>query len=248
MRLLLVGHDVALWDDLESALASACHVADWVVDAAAADAALGVQDYGAVLLQIRHLDRTPTGLAALRILRERHCDVPLIGVVIGGGVRERVQVLDNGADDCVAHPVSVVELCARLRALRRRLAGRKDPLLSHGPLVLDTNGHTVRLAGRPVDLSRKEFALLQVLMENPGRVLSRRQLEGALYCWRDELGSNAIEVHVHHLRKKLGARMIRTVRGVGYVLEPPRAPEPSCPGAEARSGSLRGPVRGAAPG
>jgi DNA-binding response OmpR family regulator len=144
--------------------------------------------------------------------------LPVLILTARDATGDKIAGLDSGADDYVVKPIDLDELAARVRALARRTAGRAAPLLEHRDLVLDPAARLVTRSGEPVDLSVREFALLQTLLENRGRVLTRAQLEGSLYGWRDEPDSNALEVHVHHLRKKLGADLIKTLRGVGYMV------------------------------
>ncbi len=217
MRLLLVEDDSLLGDGIRTVLGQSGWTLDWVQDGASADEALQSTEYAVVLLDLS-LPRL-SGLEVLRRLRSRGDHVPVLVISARDQVPDRVSALDRGADDYVVKPFDVDELCARVRALRRRASGEAAPLLRSGPLVLDPASWQVMLKGEPVSLSRKEFALLQRLMQSPGRVFARQSLEEALYGWGEEVASNAIEVHVHHLRKKLGAGLIRTVRGVGYVLE-----------------------------
>jgi two-component system OmpR family response regulator/two-component system response regulator QseB len=144
--------------------------------------------------------------------------MPILILTARDATGDKVAGLDSGADDFLVKPIDLDELTARIRALTRRSAGRAAPLLIHGELSLDPAAHTVTLAGQPVELSSREFPLLQMLLENAGRVLTRSQLEQSIYGWRDEPDSNALEVHIHHLRKKLGNDLIRTLRGVGYTI------------------------------
>jgi DNA-binding response OmpR family regulator len=162
------------------------------------------------------------GIELLRRERARGSRTPVLVLTARDAVDERVRGLDSGADDYVVKPVDLDELAARLRALVRRSRGEPAPLLEIGPLRLDPASRSVVFRGQPVELQAKEFNLLQELMSNAGRVLSREQLASRLYAWGDEVESNAVEVHVHHLRRKLAPALIRTVRGVGYVL--PREP------------------------
>jgi len=158
----------------------------------------------------------------LRAYRRRGGHVPVLILTAQDAVSDRVAGLDAGADDYLAKPFDLDELAARVRALQRRSAGRATPLLEHGPLTLDPAAHEVRLDGELVALSSREFEILHALLEHPGRPLSRARLEERLYGWADQVESNAVEVHVHALRKKLGAALIKTLRGVGYVI--PRSP------------------------
>lgn len=221
MRVLLVEDDPLLGDGVQTGLQQAGYVVDWVREGDEADAALATGSYAAVVLDIGLPKRT--GLELLRAWRARAIGTPVLVLTARDGVHDRVAGLDAGADDYLIKPFALAELAARLRALVRRAAGRAAPLLRHGALVLDPEGRTVALEGKPIALSAREFALLHELLENAGRVLSRERLERALYEWDREPLSNAVEVHVHHLRKKLGSDLIRTVRGVGYTVPKPGA-------------------------
>jgi two-component system response regulator QseB len=158
------------------------------------------------------------GLEILRALRARHCPLPVLVITARDTVKDRIAGLDAGADDYLVKPFDLDELAARVRALLRRAAGRAEPLLECGPVTIDSAKREVRVHGKPVALSAKEYLLLAALMERPGSVLSRAQLEDRIYGWGEEVSSNAVEVHVHNLRRKLGEEVIRTVRGVGYTV------------------------------
>jgi two-component system OmpR family response regulator/two-component system response regulator QseB len=159
-----------------------------------------------------------SGMEVLNRARQRGQTMPILILTARDATGDKVAGLDSGADDFLVKPIDLDELTARIRALTRRSAGRAAPLLIHGDLALDPAAHTVTLSGQPVELSSREFPLLQMLLENAGRVLTRSQLEQSIYGWRDEPDSNALEVHIHHLRKKLGNELIRTLRGVGYTI------------------------------
>jgi two-component system response regulator QseB len=216
MRLLLVEDDRMLGAGVQQGLRRAGHAVDWVRDGVEAESALATEPYDVVLLDLG-LPRKG-GLEVLRALRRRGATVPVLVLTAQDAVADRVAGLDAGADDYLVKPFDLDELAARVRALHRRRAGRSAPLLENGPLVLDPTGHEVRLDGAPVGLSAREFALLEALLERPGRPLSRTQLEERLYGWGEEVESNAVEVHVHALRRKLGAHWIKTLRGVGYMV------------------------------
>jgi two-component system response regulator QseB len=220
MRLLLVEDDRMLGAGVERSLRRAGHAVDWVHDGEAAEGALATEPYDLVLLDLG-LPRKG-GIDVLRWLRRRGKDVPVLVLTAQDGVADRVAGLDAGADDYLVKPFALEELAARIRALGRRSSGRAAPLVEHGRLVLDPASHEVRLDGTPVSLSAREFALLHALLEHPGRPFSRTQLEERLYGWGEEVESNAVEVHVHALRRKLGAEWIKTLRGVGYMV--PRTP------------------------
>ena len=218
MRILLVEDDPMIGKTLQAALAQDGYTVDWVKDGAAARLALDTADgaYALVLLDLG-LPRK-SGLDLLKELRRAGNRVRVLVVTARDAIADRVAGLDAGADDYLTKPFSLDELAARMRALLRRDIAREGNILRHRDIALDTATHTVTHDGQTVDLSAREFALLAALLERPGAALSRAQLEERLYRWGDEVESNAIEVHVHNLRKKLGADAIRTIRGVGYVI------------------------------
>lgn len=216
MRILIAEDDPQLGDGLTVGLRQDGYAVDWVKDGVAADLALEAGDYDLLVLDLG-LPRAE-GMAVLARLRGRGQALPVLILTARDATGDKVAGLDAGADDYLVKPVSLDELAARVRALARRAAGRAQPLLRHGDLALDPASRAVTLAGAPVELSAREFSLLQTLMENAGRVMSRARLEAALYGWRDEPDSNALEVHIHHLRRKLGADRIKTLRGIGYTL------------------------------
>lgn len=216
MRLLLAEDDPQLGDGLMVGLRQLGYAVDWVRDGVAADLALKNETFDLLVLDLG-LPRLD-GMAVLKELRSRGQALPVLVLTARDATGDKIAGLDSGADDYLVKPVQLDELAARIRALVRRSAGRARPLLQHGELVLDPAAQQVTLGGVPVVLSVREFSLLQALIENAGRVMTRAQLESALYGWRDEPDSNAIEVHVHHLRKKLGNELIKTLRGVGYMV------------------------------
>ncbi|MDI6750541.1 MAG: response regulator [Rhodocyclaceae bacterium] len=216
MRILLAEDDPHLGDGLMVGLRQEGYAVDWVKDGAAADLALKTEAYDLLVLDLG-LPRQ-TGMEVLAALRARGQSLPVLILTARDATSDKVQGLDAGADDYLVKPVDLDELAARVRALLRRAAGRSQPQLCLGDLTLDPAARQVTLAGKPVELSAREFALLQVLLENAGRVMTRAQLEASLYGWRDEPDSNALEVHIHHLRKKLGAERIKTLRSIGYTM------------------------------
>lgn len=216
MRILLAEDDPQLGDGLTVGLRQDGYAVDWVKDGIAADLALKSESFDLLVLDLG-LPRL-AGMEVLARLRGRGQSLPVLILTARDATGDKIAGLDSGADDYVVKPIDLDELAARVRALARRTAGRAAPLLQHGDLILDPAAHQVTRAGMPVELSGREFALLQTLLENRGRVMTRAQLEGSLYGWRDEPDSNALEVHVHHLRKKLGAELIKTLRGVGYLV------------------------------
>lgn len=219
MRILLAEDDPHLGDGLTVGLRQDGYAVDWVRDGVAADLALASEDFDLLVLDLG-LPRL-SGMEVLARLRGRGKTLPVLILTARDATGDKIAGLDAGADDYVVKPVDLDELAARVRALSRRVAGRAQPLLCVGDLALDPATRQVTLAGKPVDLPQREYALLQTLMENCGRAMTRAQLETSLYGWRDEPDSNALEVHIHHLRKKLGAELIRTLRGVGYMMMKP---------------------------
>jgi DNA-binding response OmpR family regulator len=205
-------------ESLREALRRQGFAADWVRDGQAADAALGSERFDAVLLDLGLPRRS--GLDVLKALRARGDTTPVIVLTARDALTDKVSGLDAGADDYLVKPFELDELLARLRAVGRRLSGRPSNLLQVADLQLDPATREVTRGGKPVLLSAREFALLQALLERPGAILSRAQLEDRLYGWGEELESNAISVFMHQLRRKLGDDLLHTVRGVGYYAGP----------------------------
>lgn len=216
MRILLVEDDPELGDGLTVGLRQAGFAVDWLRDGNSADQALQSESFDFVVLDLG-LPRL-SGMEVLNRARGRGLTMPILILTARDATGDKVSGLDAGADDYLVKPIDLDELTARIRALTRRSAGRAAPLLTHGELSIDLAAHRVTLSGQEIELSSREFSLLQQLLENAGRVLTRTQLEQSLYGWRDEPDSNALEVHIHHLRKKLGSELIRTLRGVGYTI------------------------------
>jgi two-component system response regulator QseB len=216
MRILLVEDDPMIGESVVSGLAGEGHAVDWVRDGLAAESAIATTPYALVLLDLGLPRRD--GLEVLRHLRARKLDLPVLVMTARDTVRDRVSGLDAGADDYLVKPFDLDELSARVRALLRRASGRAEPLIERGPLALNPATHEVHWQGQPVEVSGREFALLSALAERAGAVVSRAQLEEKLYGWNESIGSNAVEVHIHNLRRKLGDDAIRTVRGLGYRL------------------------------
>lgn len=219
MRLLLVEDDSLLGDGIRVGLQQSGFVVDWVKDGLAAKLALEAEAYALVVLDLG-LPRL-SGTDVLKWLRATGNDTPVLVLTARDAVADRVNGLDAGADDYLIKPFDLDELSARVRALLRRAGGRAAPVIVHNQLEVDPATRQVTLADKPVELSPREYAILLVLLESAGRALSREQLEQGLYGWGDEVESNAVEVHIHHLRKKLGAELIRTIRGVGYLVDKP---------------------------
>ncbi len=216
MRILLAEDDTLLGDGLRAGLRQAGFLVDWVRDGAAAERELRAQPYAAAVLDLGL--PLMDGLDVLASVRRAGVTVPVLVLTARDAVPDRIKGLDTGADDYVVKPVDLDELAARLRALVRRAHGQPQELLQVQDVQVDPAARTVLRAGQPVALSTREFDLLHALLLNAGRVLSREQLEQHLYSWGQEVESNAVEVHIHHLRKKLGTALIQTVRGVGYLL------------------------------
>ena len=216
MRILLAEDDPLLGDGLRAGLRQLGFQVDWVRDGEAAERELLAEAYAACVLDLG-LPRKD-GLDVLAAVRRAGIVTPVLVLTARDAVPERIRGLDVGADDYVLKPVDLHELAARLRALVRRAAGQPQECLSAQDVLLDPAARLVRKAGEPVVLSTREFDLLQAFMLRADRVLSREQLEQQLYSWGQEVESNAVEVHIHNLRRKLGAALIQTVRGVGYML------------------------------
>jgi two-component system OmpR family response regulator/two-component system response regulator QseB len=216
MRLLLAEDDPLLGDALRAGLRQAGFQVDWVRDGEAAARELRAEPYDAAVLDLGLPRRD--GMDVLAEVRRAGVRLPVLVLTARDAVPDRIRGLDLGADDYVLKPVDLNELAARLRALVRRAHGQAERTLQAQDVELDPAGRSVTRAGSPVALSTREFDLLHTLMLDAGRVLSREQLEQRLYGWGTEVESNAVEVHVHHLRRKLGAALIQTVRGVGYLI------------------------------
>jgi len=216
MRVLLAEDDGMIAEGLKTALHQSGFVVDWMRDGRSAASALETSQFDLVLLDLGLPQRD--GLAVLRELRQRGNSTPVIILTARDEIQHRVAGLDAGADDYIVKPFDLDEVNARMRSVLRRAAGRGDPAIQHRDLRLDPVTRTVERNGVPVSLSAHEFSVLEALLLRPGAVLSRSQLEDRLYGWSTEIGSNAIEVYIHGLRRKLGSDAIRTVRGVGYFI------------------------------
>lgn len=217
MRLLLVEDDELLGDAVKAGLTQFGYVVDWLKDGEAARAAVRSESFELIILDLG-LPKL-SGLGFLQSLRNDGNSTPVIILTARDSVEDRVKGLDTGADDYLIKPFDLNELGARVRALTRRSQGRADALLQYRNITLDPAAHAVYVDDILVNVPRREFALLQKLLENSGQVLSREQLMQSIYGWDEDVDSNALEVHIHNLRKKLNANFIRTIRGVGYMAE-----------------------------
>lgn len=216
MRLLLVEDDTMIGESVLDLLRAEHYAVDWVKDGEMAETALRTQDYDLMLLDLGLPRRD--GLQVLRALRARRQRMPVLVATARDAVQQRIEGLDAGADDYVLKPYDLDELLARIRALLRRASGRAEPVYEHQGISINPATREVSAHGRPVVLSAREWAVLEPLLARPGMVLSRAQLEEKLYSWKDEISSNAVEVYIHGLRRKLGAWLIQNVRGVGYMV------------------------------
>ncbi|MBG7609490.1 MAG: response regulator [Anaerolineae bacterium] len=216
MRILLVEDDSLLGGGVCDGLRREENSVDWVKNGESALSALGETHYDCMILDLG-LPKI-SGLEVLREMRDSKNDTPVLILTAQDDISDRVIGLDAGADDYLVKPFEFSELCARLRALTRRLRGKSSEAIQYKNISINTAAHTVKFEKHAVDLSRREFTLLVELIVSQGRVLSRHQLEQKLYSWGDEVESNTIEVYIHHLRKKFGADLIKTVRGIGYII------------------------------
>lgn len=217
MRLLLVEDDELLGDAVKAGLTQFGYIVDWLKDGEAARAAVKSESFELIILDLG-LPRL-SGLACLQAIRHDDNRTPVIILTARESVEDRVKGLDAGADDYMTKPFDLNELSARVRALVRRSQGRADAVLQYRNITLDPAAHSVYVDDVIVNVPRREFSLLQKLLENSGQVLSREQLMQSIYGWDEDVDSNALEVHIHNLRKKLNANFIRTIRGVGYMVE-----------------------------
>ncbi len=217
MRILLVEDDQLLGDGVKNGLKQYGYTVDWLKDGEAARLALSSETFDLILLDIG-LPKM-SGLHLLQSIRREGINTPVLILTARESVEDRVKGLDSGADDYLKKPFDLGEVCARIRALVRRSSGRTETVIAYRNILLDPASHSVKVDGQELILPRREFALLQKLLENVGQVLSREQIAQSLYGWEEEVDSNALEVHIHNLRKKLNAVYIRTIRGVGYMLE-----------------------------
>ncbi|KEA63018.1 Two-component system response regulator QseB [Marinobacterium lacunae] len=221
MKALLVEDDPLLGQGLHNALKQHKVPAEWVTTAAEAQAALRSSDFDVLVLDLGLPDQD--GIELLRTLRNNGQQLPVLILTARDGISERVKGLDTGADDFLAKPFDIDELMARLRALVRRSSGIATPTITLGNIEIIPSHHRVELSGQEVPLNRHEYQLLTLLASSPGRVFSREAIIDHLYSWDEEIESNTIEVHVHHLRRKFGRELIGTVRGIGYRLVTPES-------------------------
>lgn len=217
MRVLLVEDDALLGDGVRAGLKQAGFAVDWTQDGQAAKLALETEEYALMVLDLG-LPKL-SGIDVLKWLRGANLALPVLVLTARDTVADRVIGLNAGADDYLIKPFDLDELIARLNALLRRSAGQVTLTLQHGDIELTPSTHQVSKNGQIVELSAREFSLFHELLLHAGRVQSREQLEQHLYGWGEEVESNSVEVHIHHLRKKLGSALIRTIRGVGYVID-----------------------------
>ena len=218
MRVLLVEDDPMIGKSVQQGLRQDGYAVDWLRDGEAAELALATTPYEMLLLDLGLPRRS--GLELLARLRGSDNRIPVLVITARDSVADRIAGLDTGADDYLVKPFDLDELAARMRAVVRRHAGRADPVIVLGDLRMNPATHELTRSGQPVPLSAREFALLNALLEQPGVPLSRARLEERIYGWGEEIESNAVEVHIHSLRRKLGAERIRNIRGVGYLVPP----------------------------
>ncbi|MDO8954215.1 MAG: response regulator transcription factor [Gammaproteobacteria bacterium] len=219
MRILLIEDDELLGDGIKTGLKQDGHTVEWVKDGLTAESVLLRDAFDAVILDISLPKKS--GLEVLKAVRLEKIQTPILVLTAHDSVEDRIKGLDSGADDYLTKPFNLHELNARLRALSRRSLGRVEPSIQYGPITLDPAAHTVKFHDEEVKMSRREYALIFTLLENQGKVISRHQIIDSLYGWNEEIDSNALEVHIHHLRKKFGNNFIHTIRGVGYMVQKP---------------------------
>ena len=217
MRVLLVEDDELLGDAVKTGLTQFGYLVEWLKDGETARAAIKTESFELIILDLS-LPKL-SGMKLLQSIRHDQNTTPVIILTARESVQDRIKGLDSGADDYITKPFDLNELSARIRALVRRSQGRADSLLQYRNLTIDPAAHSVLMDDVPINVPRREFSLLQKLLENDGQVLSRDQLMQSIYGWEDDVDSNTLEVHIHNLRKKLNATFIRTIRGVGYMAE-----------------------------
>lgn len=219
MRVLLVEDDALLGSAVQQGLQQAGYTVDWLRDGLFAGLALKDQEPDLMVLDLGLPGKD--GIELLKELRTNGSSLPVLILTARDTVDQRVAGLDAGGDDYLIKPFDLAELTARLRAISRRRSGRADPLVKHGELTFDPATRTVTMGSEDIHLSAKAVAILEALLQRPGIPLSRERLEEILYGWNEGVESNAVEVHIHHLRKKLGKDLIRTIRGLGYMIPKP---------------------------
>lgn len=217
MRLLLVEDNEALGRGLYAGLAAAGYAVDWVKDGETAISAIFSEEYDVVTLDLGLPKKS--GIEVLSEIRGREKDLPVLILTAKDTVNDKIRGLDNGADDYMVKPFDLHELIARLNAITRRSKGRASSKITYKDIVINLNSHSVTKSGKHIELSPRAFDILQTLMENKGRVMSRGRLEESMYSWKDEIDSNAVEVYIYQIRKKIGSDFIKTIRGIGYILE-----------------------------
>jgi len=216
MRILLVEDDGMIGEAISQALKDACYAVDWVRDGSAALSAVGNQHYDTMLLDLGLPQKN--GYEVLRVLRANNVSLPILIVSARDAIEDRIQGLDEGADDYIMKPFEMAELLARIRSTVRRSAGVASPILSNGVLSLDPVSREVTVDGQVTLLSAREFSLLHSLLIRPGAILSRAELEDRIYGWNEEVESNAVEFLIHSLRKKIGSSAIKNIRGIGWMV------------------------------
>ena len=217
MRLLLIEDNESIGKGLHTGLKLAGYAVDWVKDGDMALSAFRTGEYDIAVLDLGLPKRS--GIEVLQEIRSHGKELPVLILTAKDSTDDKILGLDSGVDDYMLKPFEFDELKARLRALIRRSSGRANPILKYADIEIDPASHTVSKNGEVVDLSPKAFEIFLTLVENQGRVMSRNRLEESMYSWKDEIESNAVEVHIHQIRKKLGSKVIRTIRGVGYIMD-----------------------------
>jgi DNA-binding response OmpR family regulator len=217
MRILLVEDDKMMGQAVKIALSQAGYAVDLTRTAEDAEAALDTTPYDLAVLDINLPGKS--GLDLVRDLRKRNKDIPVLALTARDTTKQKVEGLNAGADDYLVKPFDLEELLARIEALFRRSIGRQAPHIKNGNIILDPSARTVKKNGNAIELSAREFVILTILMENLGKVMNKQEIEDKLYGWDIEIDSNAVEVHISHLRKKLGDNLIKTIRGLGYIVE-----------------------------
>lgn len=216
MKILLVEDDCPLAEGLKQSLHRESYTVDWVDTGKQAINAISINDCDLVILDLGLPDID--GLQVLKKIKQHDKNIPVLILTARDGIEHKVEGLDLGADDYLAKPFDIAELLARLRVIERRLSTSQSNIINIQGLILDTKAHTILHNNKALDLSRREYMIIKALIENAGRIQSKSQLESKLYEWGEEVSSNTIEVHVHNLRKKIPKDFIKTVRGVGYIV------------------------------